>query len=169
MSDPRQVGPQLRKSNYSPLMQALSRRSAGEVVNFCPFGCGDHELDEAGHCGHLIGFYNGGGTFEPRVRRKKGQRAHEDGRIIVDGSKRQKMKGGYKLVRITSTARVYCAEPVKDLIVRRDDIDRVQEETLRQETELLERAEAIRNPVLEGDWGPTVYDAAPAGAAAAAT
>ncbi len=166
MSDPRQVGPQMRKTNHSELMKALNLRSAGEVVNFCPYDCTDGQLDENGHCGHLIGFYNGGQTYEPRIRRKKGNRPHEDGRIIVDGSKRKKMEKGFKLVRITTTARVYSSVPIKELIVRRDEIDQVQEDILRQEQDLLERAEAIRNPVLEGEWGATTYDTEPVAAAA---
>lgn len=30
--------------------------AAGSLINLCPFGCEDYELDERGYCHHLIGF-----------------------------------------------------------------------------------------------------------------
>lgn len=158
MADPRNVGPQNRKSNHSQLMVALQRKSQGEVINFCPFGCQDHQLDDHGYCGHLVGFYNGGSTYEPRKVRKK------DKRIIVAGDQRQPMRNGFVLVRITTTARVYSPEPVKELCIVRGDYDMAQFELMEQERKLLEAAENIRNPRLEGVWGQTDYDA-PAAAA----
>lgn len=161
MADPRMYGPQQRQANHSPLMRALTRKSQGEVANFCPFGCEDHELDENGWCGHLVGFYNGGNTYEPRIRRKA------DRRIIVSGKARLPMQKGFKLVRITTTARVYSPTVQESLVVKREDADRVLADVMEEERRLLEAAERVRNPVLEGEWGESVYDLSPKAAAAA--
>jgi hypothetical protein len=162
MADPREVQPQNRKDSQSPLMRALVAKKDGFVVNFCPFGCSDGELDDNGYCGHLVGFFNGGTTYEPRVRRKK------DGRIIVDGRNRRPMEKGFKLVKITTSARVYSPTLVKDLAVKQHDFDAETAAIFREEQELLAQAERVRNPVLEGTWGETDYDAATPLAAAAA-
>lgn len=162
MADPRQVGPQLRKTNHSPLMQALTRKSDGEVANFCPFGCEDHDLDDRGWCGHLVGFYDRGATYEPRVRRAG------DKRVIVSGKKRMPMEKGFKLVRITTCARVYSPKLVESLVQKRDEGDRVNQEMMERERQILEQAERVRNPVLEGDWDNSEYGF-PAAVAAAAT
>jgi hypothetical protein len=153
MADPRKTGPQQRTANYSPLMkQLMASRITGDVANACPFGCEDHELDEKGACAHLIGFYDKGNTYEPRIKQKK------DGRVIVSGKARKPMQKGFKLVRITTTARVYSPEPNKFLTVTRDETERFQVEIMEQERQLVEVAEKIRNPVLEGDWGESAYD-----------
>lgn len=156
MADPRTTGPQMRSANYSPLMRALSRKSLGEIVNFCPFGCSNDNLDELGFCGHLVGFYNGGQTYEPRIPQKT--KAGRVMRIITDGSKRCPMKQGYRLVKITTTARVYSPTAIPDLVVRRDEYDKVMAEVMAKEQRLIEAADAIRNPVLDGVWGETLYD-----------
>lgn len=153
MADPRLIGPQMRSNSHSPLIRALSKANKGDVVNFCPFGCSDHALDDLGHCGHLVGFYNGGKTFEPRMVRKK------DRRIIVNGRQRRPMEVGFKLVQITTSARVYSPGLVKELVAQKDtDFDEAQGEMMNMERQLLEAAERIRNPILEGDWGETAYD-----------
>lgn len=163
MADPRQVGPQQRSANHSPLMAKLVKRSQGEVVNECPFGCTDEELDDNGYCGHLIGFYSQGTMYEPRIRRKK------DGRIIVSGAQKKPMEKGFRLVRITTSARVYSPRQDKSLVVTRDEYDKIQNEILAKERELLKAAETLRNPVLEGEWGQTDYDKPVAAAATPAT
>lgn len=152
MADPRQVGPQARRNNYSPLMQALSKRSEGETVNFCPFGCEDGELDINGYCHHLVGFTNGGKTYEPRVRGR-------GGRIFVDGSKREPLKrGAHRLVKITTSARVYDKHGNPELAVERNLEDEYTRDLMEQERAIMEQAEALKNPVLEGDWEGTIYD-----------
>lgn len=164
MSDPRTetTGPQQRSANLSPLMKGiLVERATGRRYNGCPFGCQDHELDDHGHCAHLIGFYDKGNTYEPRVVRSN------DRRIIVSGKARQPMKKGYVLARITTCARVYSPEPRKDLLVTRDDSERVANDIIEQERKLLEAAERVRSPVLEGEWGNTGYELRPAAPAAA--
>lgn len=156
MSDPRSTATKAKSANHSELMTALLEAIFTKtVVNRCPFGCSDDQLDQHGFCGHLVGFYNGGQTFEPRVVRKK------DKRIVVDGTKRQPMKQGYRLVRITTTARVYSPTPVKELCVSTHEYDAVMAEIWDKEQKLIAAAEAVRNPVLEGVWGETLYDVRP--------
>lgn len=153
MADPRQVGPQARRNNHSPLMQALSKRSEGEQVNFCPFGCEDHELDDKGACHHLVGYTNGGVTYEPRVR-------DHTGRIFVDGTKREPLKrGSHRLVKITTSARVYDKAGKDELIVTRNVEDEFTREMGERERAIMEEAEALKNPVLDGEWAGTIYDA----------
>lgn len=88
-----------RDANHSPLMRALAKAAQGETVNFCPFGCEEHELDERGYCPHLVGFSNDGKTMEPFVQ--KG-----DQRVVV-GERPEPVRKGDKLVRITVSSRVY--------------------------------------------------------------
>lgn len=168
MSDPRAVLPQNRakSANHSPLMRALVGKQVGDVVNFCPFQCEDHQLDENGFCGHLVGFYNGGGTFEPRVMQLDNKK-RPTGRIITSGAHRQQMKKGFKLVKITTSARVYSPKIVDDLVPRTNEHLRGMADVMEQERQLLEFAERIRNPVLDGEWDGSVYDREPDPAAAA--
>jgi hypothetical protein len=162
MSDPRnEPNPQQRSANLSPLMKGLLvQRATGRRYNGCVFGCQDHELDDNGYCAHLVGFYDKGNTYEPRVVRKK------DKRIVVSGAARQPMKKGFVLVRITTCARVYSPEPAKHLAVTRDDSERVQNDIMEQERKLLEAAERVRTPNLEGEWDDTGYELRPTTAAA---
>lgn len=162
MADPRSQNPQNRRANHSPLMKALSsRQSINDVINFCPFGCEDHELDEHGYCGHLIGFYSKGTSFEPRVRRKK------DGRVIVDGTKPRPMEKGFVRVKITTSARVYSPHLVKDLVPRENNALTELREVENRERQIEEFAEQVRNPVLEGEWDDSVYNSPMAAAAIA--
>ncbi len=106
MADPRREkhGPQVRSANHSDLMKALLAASQGEKVNFCPFGCSDQDLDESGHCYHLIGFsLPGDKAFEPLKPPDARGRRTNDGRIQA----RQPVKKGDKLERITTCSRVY--------------------------------------------------------------
>jgi hypothetical protein len=170
MADPRSTNPQQRRANLSPLMHRLTTRATGEVVNFCPFGCADDQLDENGYCGHLVGFYNGGQTFEPRVPQKVSAgngKLRTTGRIITDGTRRQPMQKGFLLVKGTTTARVYSPQPVKELVPQKNEYAGELVRTLERERQIVEFAERVRNPVLEGEWEPTSYDS-PAVAAAAA-
>ena len=156
MADPRTSPVQSRKSALSPLMRAKSDavRTGGDVVNFCPFECSDDALDEHGYCAHLIGFYHPPGEmYEPRVRVKdKGQ---AEDKIIVQGSKKLHMQSKFKLVRITSSYRVYSPTPNKAL-VRDAGRPRIDEATER-ENQLVKAIEELRDPELEGDWGEGLY------------
>jgi hypothetical protein len=132
-------------------MQALRQKGLNDVVNACPFGCDDKSLDECGYCGHLVGFTNGGTLYEPRVRQA-------NGRVITTGARKQKLQRGDILVQITTSARVYRSKPEPSLVVERHpDLDEylALEE---REAEIMAQAEALRSPVLEGEWiGPTAY------------
>ncbi len=44
------------------------KEALGQVVNYCPFGCQDAELDERGYCRHLVGFTNNGKEYEQLQR-----------------------------------------------------------------------------------------------------
>lgn len=124
MADPRVIGPQQRKANLSPLMEAKGRASAGEKLNFCPHGCTDEDLDDHGYCRHLVGFTLPGNDklYEPMVERL-GQRKVQVSRPIVKEPgvdkedqqaswkwgkpQYQEVKKTDKLVRITVCSRVY--------------------------------------------------------------
>jgi hypothetical protein len=118
--DPRvsDVGPKARAANLSPLMTAVLRASAGEKVNFCPFGCSDDDLDERGLCDHLIGYTNDGKTMEPVVL--VGGRRTVQVPMGTDGKPRRlPIPPGAKLERITCSARVYHKgrlEPQKEAV-----------------------------------------------------
>lgn len=120
MDDPRTaglVGPQPKQANHSRLMQRLARAGKGEVVNLCPFGCQDHELDAQGYCDHLVGFTiplpgsAGEDTkhFEP-MKLRKGPMGKVTGRF-TDGSDIKPVLPGDKLERITICSRVYREKP----------------------------------------------------------
>ena len=38
--------------------------ATGKKISYCPFGCEPDDLDEYGHCRHLIGYTNDGKTYE---------------------------------------------------------------------------------------------------------
>lgn len=128
MADPREVGPQARKANLSPLMTAMGRQSKGEIVNFCPFRCPDHHLDELGYCRHLVGFTKQG-RLDEEGRPVKDVRSRATGkvrlmdvcmppdaggrRVTLGGGRgaavdhRKPLEKGDVLIRITNTWRVY--------------------------------------------------------------
>jgi len=108
--DPRvaeaQVGPKTRQANLSRLMLAKTKASVGEKVNFCPFGCELDDLDDQGHCRHLVGYTTDGKLMEPLLelkgRRIVQVRKDAEGRPVLE-----KVPEGAILERITSSARVY--------------------------------------------------------------
>lgn len=152
MADPRITSMGDRRANLSPLMEALNRSDTNGVPNFCPFGCVTEDLDERGHCGHLVGFYNGGSTYEPRCVRKR------DGSVFVDGTKRQPMQKDFVLVQITTSARVYSPKLKPELSFKRGTIDRALAEVAARESAILAEAARISSPVLNGKWEGSVYD-----------
>ncbi len=88
-----------KKANLSPLMKAKRGLLTGQVANLCPFGCSDGHLDDYGYCFHLVGFSNDKKTYEPLVS-KNGRRSNE-------GKKKEQVKKADKLLRITTSYRVY--------------------------------------------------------------
>jgi hypothetical protein len=103
-----------KRDHLSPLMRAKANSLQGEIVNACPFGCEDEELDRFGYCRHLVGFTDKVGpkdkalpaaTYEPRIVLDD---AHEDDeRQMVNGRDPQPVRKDDVLMRITSSYRVY--------------------------------------------------------------
>lgn len=155
------AGPAMLEARHlSPLMAAKRDAPDAGSVNFCPFGCGDHELTEMGYCPHLIGFYTKslGMHYEPRAIDARGNEA-------ILGHKPEPMKKGYKLVQVTTSSRVYSPVKAEHLIPKadyRDQADATHAEIMAQSRDLIKRADELLNPMMEGDWsGPTVYDTRP--------
>jgi hypothetical protein len=102
----------VKKDQRSPLMRAQAMAPTGGVVNFCPFGCTDEELDQHGYCKHLIGFTNDKKTYEPMiwdgVRQSRIVRVKmvqdKDGKPIPQLEPCQK---GDKFVQVSVSSRVY--------------------------------------------------------------
>lgn len=105
--DPRAVGPKAKSANHSNLMSALMRRSLGEPVNFCPFGCASADLTEGGYCRHLVGFSNDGKIMEVLKRDRMGQ-------YFVDGTENKPVLSSDILERITTSFRVYREKVAKE-------------------------------------------------------
>lgn len=142
-----------RFGHLTPLMAAKAA-SKGDVVNFCPYGCEDHQLDENGYCGHLIGFVNAGQKYyEPRVNDATGQ-------VGAFGSNKKPMEKKFHVVWGTTTGRVYSRKLDGRLVPKlTDESDKVQARITEEERRLTEMADAIRNPPREdGEWGDSVYD-----------
>lgn len=138
--------------NHSRLMQLKSETPAGETVNVCPFGCDDTQVDDRGYCGHLVGFYKRGNTYEPRVLKPlyKGSKTKIE---ITSGETPKLMKNGFQLVRITTDARVYSPTPNPEFVVRQSVQEGEAAAILEAERRLAEAAERVRTPILEGVWG----------------
>ncbi len=70
MADPRltDMMDRQKQDKRSDLMKAKALAPLGGVVNFCPFGCEDRDLDDHGYCRHLVGFTNDKSKgYEPMV------------------------------------------------------------------------------------------------------
>ena len=107
-------GPRPKSANASPLMRAKAQTKAGRIVNACPFGCADGELDEHGYCRHLVGFTPPGrkDVYEHMPPAEPGEGVLR--RAVRAGDVRPVIRSD-KLVRITTSHRVY------------RDVDRVKE------------------------------------------
>lgn len=99
--DPRQFGPQQRKARLSKLAASQKRaRAYNQIVNVCPFGCADNNVDENGYCYHLVGTSDDKKTYEPMV-------LDPVRNIRVTDRRRKKLKDGDKLIRCSNNFRVY--------------------------------------------------------------
>ncbi len=126
-------------SRLSKLMKA---KQGGNIPNACPFGCQPHQLNEQGYCWHLVGFTNGGREYEPLV-------LNHMGRLQCDGKKRQELQPGDRLIRITTSARVY--RPTGNPLLAREFEREKTENPAATEEERLRRLIAdVQNPILEG-------------------
>lgn len=122
--DPRVAGmanPLNRRDGRSKFFKLQSSLMPGNVVNACPFGCGDDQLDEKGFCYHMVGFCNSDRDgkplreYEPLCRMRM-QSPNQPGKIVDRGNTlmvlggkehRQPLQKGDVLVRITNSFRVY--------------------------------------------------------------
>ena len=117
----RLIPPNQRFTTLSPLMAA---KAAGLSGNFCPFGCGDDDVDEHGYCYHLIGF-----TFDEKRKRFETMKQMDNGHVAVQvpfttkrlGPKHvkrvyqyEKVQPGDQLVEISTSSRVYRNIPRPD-------------------------------------------------------
>jgi hypothetical protein len=100
---PEMAPPQERRENpaLSPLMRAKAKNPTGQIINFCPFGCEDIELDDNGYCRHLVGFTNDRKTMEPLIEDVARQRRN------VHGDRKEPVLRSDKLVQVTVSYRVY--------------------------------------------------------------
>lgn len=154
MADPRINPAKARSANLSPLMKAKAKAKSGKVVNFCPFGCADAELDTHGYCGHLIGTTNEprSNQYEPMVYDEaRGHRITKVRTKIFRGREvpvLEKMQSGDKLVRITTSYRVY-----RNVELPRPDAEDVLDEDAPPESDpemlALERELAAEEAALE--------------------
>lgn len=114
MADPRLTAlmDRQKQDKRSTLMKAKAKVAQDGVVNFCPFGCEDSQLDEHGYCKHLVGFTNDKKFYEPmifdptrqaRVVRVK-MTVDENGKPVPQLEPCQK---GDKFEEITISSRVY--------------------------------------------------------------
>lgn len=99
-------GARPKQANLSELMRRKAQALAGRVVNMCPHGCEDHELDDHGYCRHLIGFTKPG---NPKVFEYFAPALEGDPRKLrtVNGADVRPVKKTDQLVRITDCFRVY--------------------------------------------------------------
>jgi hypothetical protein len=106
-----------KKDMRSKLIRS-KEKAAGLIVNACPFGCSDEELDAEAYCEHLVGFTDPSNdrVFYPLKWRES---VDGRGRVVkrfryVDGDDRQMVEKGDQLVRVTTSARVYRELPIAD-------------------------------------------------------
>lgn len=127
MADPRVVG-EVRRTvhqHLSPLMQAKANNPTGEVINMCPFGCEVEDMDDNGYCDHLVGFTNDGKEYEPMIVDENNTRKVMV-KMVKDGRGKEvplleKVAPSDKLVKITTSYRVYRKTPPAINTVKRDD------------------------------------------------
>lgn len=100
-----------KKANLSPLMTALESAQEGEVVNACPFGCQDEELDRLGSCVHHVGTTLPVPRDQAPTHFETLEEPDLQGNRRTNGKNVQKVRKGDKLFRITSCYRVYREQP----------------------------------------------------------
>lgn len=103
-----------RKDPRSPLLKASAAAgvTGEQVVNACPFGCLDEQLDEHGYCCHLVGFTNDKKKMEPMVLDHRGKRVVQVPFVIDKGKKVPQLvpvPKGATLIPISISWRVYDA------------------------------------------------------------
>jgi hypothetical protein len=96
------------KDTRSKLMKSKAA-AGGLIVNACPFGCEDHELDAEMYCRHLVGFTAPGNdrVYFPMEWREDPKKPGQKRYRFVNGEKPLPVQAGDQLVRVTTCARVY--------------------------------------------------------------
>lgn len=102
--------------------------SGGAVVNTCPYGCEDHQLDDRGFCKHLVGHSHPCGEEErPTVfsplkydRTLSGEIKYDV--LVNDGNDIQEVLLSDELVRISVSHMVYRKNPGERQAVKRHKI-----------------------------------------------
>lgn len=96
----------------SALLRAISK-ARGRVVNACPYGCQDEELDQSGYCHHLIGFTLRGNDrmFHP-IKHRPNRDGTPSEFVFSDGSDPQYVLPTDHLEPGSGSARVYRKVPV---------------------------------------------------------
>ncbi len=96
-----------KKDLRSDLIKAKAV-AGGLVVNACPFGCEEHELDAEGYCKHLVGFTLPGSTnmFEP-IKSRVDRNGKTTEYKFIDGKDPQTVQAGDVVEPVTVSARVY--------------------------------------------------------------
>lgn len=111
-------GLQPNSANYSDYYSDVIAARDGSIVNPCPFGCTDEELDEHGRCYHRIGVSADGKTFEREGHNKAGrlemkiERRKIKGKLVPVLEKVDKRK--HYLIRVTTSFLVYEDRPVPE-------------------------------------------------------
>lgn len=109
-----------RKDTRSALKKLIDRTEIVDMqsVVACPYGCLAADQDRLGYCKHLIGFVDDHKLPEGEVKKLPPEGVEielvssehdEHGRRVYSG--KGKLKKGDYLLRITTTCRVYRAEP----------------------------------------------------------
>lgn len=96
-----------KKDMRSDLIKAKAV-AGGLVVNACPFGCEEHELDAEGYCKHLVGFTLPGSRtqFEPLKSRFDSNGKPTEHKYL-DGKDLQTVMAEDVVEPVTVSARVY--------------------------------------------------------------
>lgn len=103
-----------KKDTRSKLMRSKAA-AAGLIVNACPFGCEDHQLDEQTYCKHMVGTTDPDDDriFFPMKWRDDVQTPGVKRFRFIDGSDPQMVQKTDVLVRITTCSRVYRDTPAQ--------------------------------------------------------
>ena len=113
-----------RRSDY---LKAKAHVGGG-VINTCPYGCADHELDDRGFCKHMVGHTHPCGEDErPTIFSLLKHDRTLDGTIkydvlVNDGNDLQKVLPTDHLVQISVSCLVYRKNPGERQAVKRHKI-----------------------------------------------
>lgn len=96
--DPRTTTFMNRPDVRSELMKRKGASMTGVVVNMCPFGCTEKQIDDHGYCRHLVGFTNDKATYEPMLRVEGGRRRVQVP-MVIDREESAGMEQGEQILK----------------------------------------------------------------------